>query len=118
MLFLRLARLYYKLDGIEENLEDEAEGVVIVSRGRLAALNFARQAIKAVKCLERNQDLQKHVYAELLRQLVRTGQNSPELINVLNEIQLKFYFQEMRSVYDMEIMEVMGELKILQGHVQ
>ena len=37
---------------------------------------------------------------------------------MIDEIQMKFFYQSMKTVYDMELMEVIGEYEMMKGHVQ
>ena len=59
ILYLRLSKLFYKQDDSDDVAEEELEGSagLTVSKNKDAALNYARQALKAVKGLEKVEDL-------------------------------------------------------------
>ena len=121
VLYLRLSKLFYKQDDMDDGdaaEELEASAGIAVSKNKDAALNYARHALKAVKGLEKAEELQKQIYTDLLRQLVRRGAENAETVKLIDEIQMKFYYQSMKTVYDMDLMEVMGEHEMMKGNVQ
>jgi len=68
--------------------------------------------LKAIKGLDQN-ELEKQLYTVLIRHLIKLGEDSSTLKKLFEEIQMRFYYQQGKTLIDQDLILAKGEYLML-----